>query len=294
MKYLIAILAVLILVGGGAYYVINKNQLADNTDTADKADETTFVPSDDIGDGKELVPAVTENTERPDQEVIGKSVAGHEIVAHHYGSGEKEVLFVGGIHSAFAPNTVAVAETLMEKLSSGEMVIPNNVTVTVIPNLNPDASGEPNTLAARLNTNKVDVNRNFDCDWSSTGVWRSTEVSGGTSAFSEPEAYSLRDYVMNNKIAAAVVYYAADGGVYASSCDGGLNTTTESLTNTYAVASGYTANKEFDAYKVSGDATNWLAKVGVPAIGVLLGDYTSTEWSKNEAGIKAVINEVAK
>ena len=57
----------------------------------------------------------------------------------------------------------------------------------------------------------------------------------------------------------------------------------------YAKASGYPDSNVFDFYTTTGDMTNWLAKINVPAISVLLTNHTDTEWTKNQAGIKAVL-----
>lgn len=294
MKNILIGLIALVLVGGGAFLFLSmsdtfeftKPQIAE-LDTTPSTDTEEEFAEEEEPSPFEVLPSGEEGAGM--EEVIGTSVQGTNITAHHFGSGDTEILFVGGIHGAFAPNTVAVAEKLITALENETITIPENLTVTVIPNINPDAAGSPDTLAARLNAHQIDLNRNFDCEWDAEGVWRSTAVSGGSAAFSEPEAQALRDYVTDNTIAAAVVYYAADGGVYASNCGGALDPEIASLTSAYAASSGYTANDEFDAYKISGDATNWMAKVGVPAIGVLMSDYTNVEWSENLAGIKAVL-----
>jgi hypothetical protein len=66
------------------------------------------------------------------------------------------------------------------------------------------------------------------------------------------------------------------------------------MMNAYAKASGYPAHESFDFYETTGDVANWLAKVNTPAISVLLSNHTSTEWTKNQAGIKAVLEYYAK
>jgi murein tripeptide amidase MpaA len=60
------------------------------------------------------------------------------ITAYHYGTGDKEILFVGGIHGGYEWNTALVAYQLMDYLKANPNVIPKNVKVTVIPVLNPD------------------------------------------------------------------------------------------------------------------------------------------------------------
>lgn len=289
MKYIVIALGAIVVIGAAAYFLTSKPTEVVPEPNTENVDENPIPvePDGGIGDGAE--PLDAEATARGPESIIGQSADGNDITAYHFGSGATEVLFVGGIHNGFAPNTVAVVETLQTNLADGTIAVPENMTVTVIPNLNPDATASPNALAGRLNSNGVDLNRNFDCEWQPEGVWRDTPVSGGVSVFSEPEAKAVRDYVAAHTPAAAVVYYAADGGVYASNCGGTLDTEIAALTSTYATASGYTANDEFDAYAISGDMTNWLAKSGIPAIGVLLSDYTNSEWDKNKAGIEAVI-----
>jgi hypothetical protein len=149
-------------------------------------------------------------------------------------------------------------------------------------------------VAGRFNANNVDLNRNFECDWQSTGVWQSKSVSGGTAAFSEPESIALKNYVDAHKPTAVVAWYSSAGGVYASSCHNGVSSETNTLTSTFAKASGYPAYQSFDFYATTGDMVNWFAKNNVPAISVLLTNHTDTEWTKNQAGIQAVLKYYSK
>ncbi len=119
-------------------------------------------------------------------------------------------------------------------------------------------------------------------------------MSGGTAAFSEPEAQAIKEYVEAQTPASVVVWYSAAGGVFASSCHNGVSDETNALTSLYAKASGYLAYKSFDFYATTGDMVNWLAKMKIPAISVLLTNHTDTEWTKNKAGIEAVIKHYAQ
>jgi hypothetical protein len=69
---------------------------------------------------------------------------------------------------------------------------------------------------------------------------------------------------------------------------------TKTLTNLYAKASGYKAYEQFNFYEITGDMVNWLAKIDVPAISVLLTTHDGIEWSKNQAGVDAVLKHFAK
>lgn len=294
-KIIIAIAVIALLVMGVVAYMTLKEDTSEapnrpELNTTDTTDTASTTPD-------EVTPSETE-------ESIGRSVRGTEIMAYHYGSGPDELLFVGGIHGGYAWNTVSVASDLMEYLAENPQVIPANVTVTVIPLLNPDGleatsgNGEEifnqanvtdeQRIAGRFNANDVDLNRNFDCEWSADAVWQNRTVSGGDKAFSEPEAQAVRSYVNSHDIAAAVVWYSAYGGVFASNCGKGVLDTTEEVMVAYAEAAGYQYEDEFDFYAITGDMTNWLAKVEVPAISVLLADHTNPEWEKNKAGVLAV------
>lgn len=247
-----------------------------------------------------------------DQTIIGKSVEGRDITAYHFGGGDTELLFVGGIHGGYEWNTVLVANELMSYLKKNPSVVPVNVKVTVIPVLNPDGlnkvvgtafdsfsqadipASEEQVIAGRFNSNNVDLNRNFDCDWQSEGKWQNKKVSGGNSAFSEPESVAMRDYVKTSKPSAVVVWYSAAGGVFASSCHNGVSAETNTLTQKFAEASGYKAYQDFNFYEITGDMVNWLAKENVPAISVLLTNHTDIEWTKNLAGVQALLKYYTK
>ena len=91
-----------------------------------------------------------------------------------------------------------------------------------------------------------------------------------------------------------VVWYSAAGGVYASSCHNDVLPETDTILNTYSKASGYKAYKNFDYYAITGDMVNWLAKNNIPAISVLLTTHADTEWSKNRAGVDALMKYYAE
>jgi len=255
---------------------------------------------------KEVVPAVDKT-----KTVLGVSAQGRDLVAYHYGDGAKEVIFIGGIHGGYSWNTVLVAYELMDYLAAGTSTVPAGVKVTVIPALNPDGlfatvgttsrfaaaqvpASEDLRVAGRFNGNTVDLNRNFDCDWQANAKWQNKDVSGGTTVFSEPETLAVKNYIEQVKPAAVVVWYSAAGGVFASNCHDGVLPETAELTKLFARASGYRAYDNFNFYEITGDMVNWLAKEKIPAISVLLTDHKSTEWSKNLAGIKALLNYYAE
>lgn len=311
MKYVLIVVAGLILLGAGYYYFMSGS---DNTDIDLNRDQDTAqepVADSDSDTDKNGDANSDDTSQEPKTEtVLGTSVDGNEILAYHYGTGDKELLFIGGIHGGYSWNTSLVAFDLMDYLKANPDVIPKNVRVTVIPIMNPDgldrvvgttkrfvASAVPagaDTVPGRFNGNDVDLNRNFDCGWQQEGTWQTRSVSGGSAPFSEPESKAIQAYVESHDIAGALVWYSAAGGVYASACGGEVLPKTTELTNLYAKASGYPAHEKFDFYEITGDMVNWFAKQKIPAISVLLTDRTNPEWNKNRAGIDAMLTFYAK
>jgi len=310
MKTFIISLVAIVLVAVGGYFLLfglpGKSTPAQNPEEMTPTSESTSTE-----EMQETASSTDEMQMNQKEEVIGTSVDGNDITAYHYGTGDKELLFVGDIHGGYEWNTALVAFDLMDYLDQNPDVIPEGVKVTVVPVLNPDGlkkivgttgrftaadvtlSGSA-TEPGRFNANNVDLNRNFDCDWQAEGTWQSKTVSGGTAAFSEPESAAIRDYVQNHDITAAVVWYSAAGGVFSSSCHNGVLPETATLTDIYAKASGYKAYQEFNFYEITGDMVNWLAKENIPAISVLLTNHTGVEWDKNRAGIDAILNHYAQ
>jgi len=271
----------------------NKNENNDNIATSTDDDTSTSTDQNEV------------------ESILGKSYGGRDIPVYQFGNGDTKILFVGGVHGGYAWNTSLLAQEMISYLKESPEIIPKNVTVTIVPILNPDgldkimkqpslsslSSNPPqlaNTIEGRFNGNNVDLNRNFDCDWKANATWQNRTVSGGDEVFSEPESQAIKNYIERENPTAVVVWYSAAGGVFSSSCHNGILDETRKLTNTYGKASGYPTYDEFVSYEVTGDMVNWLAKEGIPAISVLLTNHNDIEWTKNKAGIEAILNYYAE
>lgn len=301
MKKTIIWLIVLVVIGVGIF-LISKMYTGAPASTTPVA---TTTPESNIA------ASTTPTTNNNAEVVIGTSVEKRDIKAYHFGTGSTEVLFIGGIHGGYEWNTTLVAYELMDYLKANPSAIPANIKVTVIPVLNPDglnkvtgkdgrfsaldvSASQTTVVSGRFNANTVDLNRNFDCDWQATGTWQNKKVSGGDSAFSEPESQAIKNYVTSKKPTAIITWYSSAGGVYASNCHNGVSAETNTLTQTFAKASGYPAYQDFNFYELTGDMVNWFAKNNIPAISVLLTNHTDTEWAKNLAGVQAVLKYYTK
>jgi len=244
--------------------------------------------------------------------VIGTSVEGRKIESYTYlpsqqtnTNGKKLLVFVGGIHGGYEWNSVLLAYQFMDYLDKNPNLIPDNLTVTVIPSANPDGvyavtgkngrfavtdvSTSSKILASgRFNANDVDLNRNFDCKWKPKSMWQSKTVSAGKEAFSEPETLAIKNFVLENNPDAVIFWHSQSNAVYASECKAGILPETLDIMNAYSRASGYPAVKSFNAYAITGDAEGWLASINIPAITVELKTRDTIEWERNLAGVKAL------
>lgn len=244
------------------------------------------------------------------QTVIGTSVEGRDIEAYTYGNGDTHLLFVGGIHGGYEWNSVVLSYRLIDYLEAQEETLPENITITVIPSLNPDgvyavvqkegrfSSLDVNTKnlqegTGRFNAHNVDLNRNFACKWQPESTWRGNIVSAGNSAFSEPEALALKLFVETHSLQLVVFFHSQSNAIYASECEEGVLPETRDIMNAYSLASGYKAIESFDAYPITGDAEGWLASLGIPAITVELSSHEAIEWEQNLAGVQALITRYA-
>jgi predicted deacylase len=257
------------------------------------------------------VEVTIEETDPKTIETIGFSVEKRPITSYSFGTGEKNIVFVGGIHGGYEWNSVLLAYQFIDYWIETIDSLDPNLKITVIPNLNPDGTykiigregrfsiidapkDRAVTSPGRFNARGVDLNRNFDCKWAPTATWQNKKVSAGTAPFSEPEALAFRDYVFEEKPIAVVFWHSQANAVYASACEQGTLPETLNILNAYSIGSGYRAVETFDSYVVTGAAEDWLASIGIPAITVELKTYDSVEWESNLAGSLSLINYYKK
>ncbi len=271
-----------------------------------RAKTNDLPPPPDLSQETNTEEVTTPSVATSTREIIGQSQLQKDIVAYTFGTGDDILLLVGGIHGGYEWNSSLLAYTMIDALAAGEITIPENLTIAIIPDLNPDGTalitGKTGAFVAadvrepkfsgegRFNHNQVDLNRNFACKWQPKSSWRGNEVNAGMSPFSEPESKALRDYVLTHKPVGVIFWHSQANAVYASECEEGILATTTAIMNTYAQAAKYRAVDTFDAYPVTGDAEGWLASIGIPAITVELETRNSIEWERNLAGVKALLD----
>ncbi|HET8581312.1 MAG TPA: M14 family zinc carboxypeptidase [Candidatus Paceibacterota bacterium] len=244
----------------------------------------------------------------PSRVVVGHSVEGRPITAYIYGTGTTTIMFAGGMHGGYEWNAVLLAFEARDYFAQHPEAIPAGERVVVIPDLNPDGTflelgtttefteadvPAGNLSAGRFNAHHVDLNRNYACNWAATSTWQDKPESAGTAAFSEPEAQAVRAAVDEFAPAAVIFWHSASGYVYAADCNGTMAPHELDIMKAYAHAAGYGTQATFDAYPITGDSEGWLASLDIPALTVELTTHDSVEWSKNLAGIQALLSYFA-
>lgn len=233
--------------------------------------------------------------------IAGFSAQGRAIEVFSFGDGPQDVLFVGGIHGGYEWNTVLLAYEIIDTYNGNRDQIPPSVTLHVIPVANPDglfrvtgSAGRffPEQVAAetdvgRFNGNNVDLNRNFGCNWSASATWGRTAVSPGSAPFSEPETQALRNFITTLAPQFVVFWHSAANLVSPGTCEG-QDAGAGELAQIYGIAANYPWGP-FDAYDVTGGASDWVVSLGIPAFAVELITHNSTEYGRNLAGVQALL-----
>ena len=218
--------------------------------------------------------------------VIGRTVGGRELRARSFGSGERVVLLVGGMHGGWEANTVTLMGQLIDHFEQTPDDVLDGVTVVIVPVVNADGLILGRTPEGRFNTNGVDLNRNWGCDWSPDAVWRKERVNPGPNAFSEPETQALSDFILRLRPTVALFYHSATNGVFAGHCRGDHGSA--ALSALYGEATGYRYDLPFTAYAVSGTASEWADGQGIPSADVELSSPDGSEFERNLRGLTAL------
>ena len=216
--------------------------------------------------------------------VIGFSVLGRPIEAYRFGYGERERLIVANIHGGYEWNTADLAYQLIEHLDQNPDVVPADMTLYIIPSLNPDGYERIHNYAGRVNENGVDLNHNFPYhwkkEWDRDGCWNYLPTTGGTHPASEPETIALMNFIELHNFEALISYHSAALGIFA----GGLPPFDPSidLAKTLSRVSPYQYPPYDTGCEYSGNLTDWASNVkGIPAVDIELANHRDTDFEIN-------------
>jgi len=228
--------------------------------------------------------------------VIGLSHAGRPIDVYTFGSGDREYLIVAGIHGGSEWNTVALANELIRYVNDHPEALPDDVTLYIIRDMNPDGEARSHDVDGRVNNRGVDLNRNFPtsnwvADWNRDGCWVWRETTGGTYGGSEPETRSVMSFIGSHKIQALISYHSAALGVF----PGGVPWEPDSirLAKQLAKATGYPYPPLDTGCEYTGTLADWAVENGVgAAVDMELTNHTDTDFKQNLEALKVFLNFV--
>jgi len=213
---------------------------------------------------------------------IGKSVDGRTIYAYYFGSGSKKIVFYGAMHGSES-NTKYTLTYWISELEKNSDNIPDDKTVIVVPVLNPDGVADK----IRFNSNKVDLNRNFDSStWVSGTYFLNTfyATGGGNAPFSEPESRAIRDLIYRESPYLTLSYHSAAGYVVPSNTSRGVE-----LGKVYSNLSGYRyvapGTDGAFTYDITGDFGEWAQEHGYSSLTIELSNAYYNQFTQNKSAM---------
>ena len=226
-------------------------------------------------------PLYLTNPQKP--EVIGYSVNRLPLEVYKFGSGKHERMIVAGIHGGDEWNTVTLANQLITYINHYPNVIPDNVTLYILRNLNPDGEARAHNKYGRVNNNGVDLNRNFpvnwQANWNRSGCWNYLPTSGGSEAGSEPETRAMLSFIQSHNIEALISYHSAALGIFP-----GGNPWDENSVN-FAEAIARVSSYPFPPIDTgciySGTLADYAVAQGITAVDLELTDHIDTDFEVN-------------
>lgn len=216
-------------------------------------------------------------------EVIGSSVNGLPLEVYAFGSGEHGRMIVAGIHGGDEWNTVTLANQLIEYVNLNPQVVPADVTLYILRNLNPDGETRSHDTYGRLNSHGVDLNRNFPAnwqkDWERAGCWNYLPTSSGSEAGSEPETKALMIFLGSHHIEALISYHSAALGIFPGGDPWEANSV--KLAEILASVSSYPFPPLDTGCKYTGTLADYAVSTGITAVDLELTNHIETDFDVN-------------
>ena len=235
-------------------------------------------------------PFVLVGGDRP--QIIGYSVSGRPIEVYTFGNGERKRMIVAGIHGGYEWNTIALADELITYIHENPTIIPSDVTLYILRNLNPDGDARDHGYDGRVNDHGVDLNRNFPTNWSAEwdrdGCWDYRPTTGGTGPGSEPETRALMGFLQSHRIEALISYHSAALGVF----PGGEPWDEESTDFARALAevTDYSFPPLDLGCTFTGTLADYAVKQGATAVDMELSTHIKTDFEENLGALGILLN----
>jgi predicted deacylase len=211
---------------------------------------------------------------------------------YRFGTGPSERLIVAGMHGGDEYNTVELAEQLMAYIGKNPDVIPSDVTLYILHDLNPDGVARGLNYLGRANANGVDLNRNWPAnwqkDWPRTGCWTTTYVTGGTGPASEPETKALMAFIQDHHFVDLINYHSAALGIFPGGIP--ISSASKSLAQAVADVTTYHYPALDTGCDYTGGMVDWTANQGIASLDLELTNHTDTDFDMNLKVLNVLLN----
>jgi hypothetical protein len=235
---------------------------------------------------------VLQNAGNHRAQVIGYSVSGRPIEVYSFGNGEREKMIVAGIHGGYEWNTIALADELIQHINDNPEIIPSDVTLYILRNLNPDGDARAHGIDGRVNDHGVDLNRNFPtnwaADWNRSGCWIYRPTTGGTGPGSEPETRAMMYFLQTHNVETLISYHSAALGVF----PGGEPWEENSIEFAKALAkvTGYRFPPIDTGCIFTGTLADYAVEMGAVSVDMELSTHRYTDFKQNLRALEVLLN----
>jgi predicted deacylase len=224
--------------------------------------------------------------------IIGYSVSGRPLEVYRFGQGERQVMVAAGIHGGYEWNTIALADELITYVNEHPEIVPSDVTLFILRDINPDGDARAHTVDGRVNDHGVDLNRNFpenwQPEWDRDGCWDYTPTTGGSGPGSEPETRAVMNFLASHRVQALISYHSAALGVF----PGGEPWENDSIA--FAKALSKVTYYPFPPIDTgcyyTGTLADYAVSLGSVAVDMELRDHRDTDFSLNLKALKVLLN----
>ena len=222
---------------------------------------------------------------------IGYSVSGRPIEVYMFGNGEHEKMIVAGIHGGYEWNTIVLADELIQHIFDNPDIVPDDVTLYILRNLNPDGDARDHGIDGRVNDHGVDLNRNFPANWKKTwdrdGCWDLTKTTGGTGPGSEPETQAMMYFLQSHKVETLISYHSAALGVF----PGGepWEADSKKFSKALSKATGYPYPPIDTGCVYTGTLADYAVSLGITAADMELSTHKYTDFKENLKALEVLL-----
>jgi len=239
-----------------------------------------------------ITPTLTPTLSFSGYEVIGHSVLERPLEVFRFGTGDHHYMIIAGIHGGYEWNTVALANELIELLKDEPGRIPEDKTLYILPNLNPDGYAKNLGPDGRANANNVDINRNWDSNWQAnwygSNCWSMRFITAGDEPESEPETRALKNFLLDRRVEAVISYHSMAYSIFSGGYP--YDTISIDLANALAFASPYAYPPYYGDCLYTGQFVDWASDQGIAAVDIELKNHVDTDYLINVNILDAFLN----